>query len=69
MTPAQYKAAIARLKLSQAGAASLLGVNERTSRRWIAGDREVPAPVARFLRYLIAAKVSPQDVLDALATK
>jgi hypothetical protein len=34
--------------------APLLGVDARTSRRWANGERDVPAPAARFLLYLIA---------------
>ena len=41
MTALQYGAAIAKLGLSQRGAA-FLGVDERTSRKWIAGDSRIP---------------------------
>jgi hypothetical protein len=34
MTPAQYRDALARLDLTQVAAARLLGINDRTSRRW-----------------------------------
>jgi len=54
MTGSQYQQAITRLHLSQVGAADLLGTDERTSRRWANDERAVPAPVARFLRYLLA---------------
>jgi len=54
MTPDQYRDAIARLDLSQVAAARLLGVDERTSRRWASGERDVPPPAVRFLQYLIA---------------
>jgi DNA-binding transcriptional regulator YiaG len=54
MTPDEYRDAIARLDLSQVAAARLLGVDERTSRKWAAGDRDIPGPAVRFLRYLIA---------------
>jgi len=58
MTPDEYRAAIERLGLSQIAAARLLGVDERTSRRWACGEREVPPPAQRFLRYLIATRRS-----------
>jgi hypothetical protein len=67
MTANQYKAAIDRLGLTQVGAARFLGVDERTSRRWIADERPVPEPVARFLRFMIAAKVTPEEVEKALS--
>ena len=44
--------------LSQLAAARLLGVDGRTSRRWISGERAVPEPAARFLQYLIATRKS-----------
>jgi hypothetical protein len=54
MRGAEYRKAIGVLNLLQIEAADLLGVDERTSRRWANDEREIPAPVARFLRYLIA---------------
>ena len=66
MTPTQYKATISRLDLTQVGAARFLGVDERTSRRWIAGERPIPEPVSRFLRFLVAAKITPDQVESAL---
>lgn len=66
MTPAEYRAAIGALKLTQVGAARLLGVDERTSRRWITGEREVPETASRFLRFMISAKVTPDEVMKAL---
>jgi DNA-binding transcriptional regulator YiaG len=54
MTPDEYRDLIEKLGLTQGGAARLLGVDERTSRRWANGERDVPAPVERFLRYLLA---------------
>lgn len=66
MTAEQYRSAINRLGLSQAGAATLVGVEPRTSRRWSDGSRTVPEPVARFLRLLIAAKITPDQAHDLL---
>ncbi len=42
MPPAEFKAAIAALGWSQEEAARQLGVDGRTVRRWIAGDRAIP---------------------------
>lgn len=66
MTPDQYRTAIEQLGLSQVAAAHLLGVDARTSRRWASGEREVPPPAERFLRYLIASKTQPEKVLRLL---
>ena len=68
MTPAEYRAALANLGLTQVGAARFLGVGDKTSRNWASGRSEVPPPVARFLRFLIAAKVTPDEVTRALAS-
>ena len=49
MTPTTLRATLARLSLTQGAAAALLGVNPRTMRRWLAGDREMPEPAVRLL--------------------
>lgn len=49
MTPTEFRAALARLNLSQAAAARVLGVDARTARRWALGERDVPPPVERLL--------------------
>lgn len=52
MTPPEYRAAIARLGLSQVAAGKLLGVDGRTSQKWDLGERAVPPPVVRLLAYI-----------------
>ena len=66
MSGNQYQQAIARLDLSQVDAVKLLGVDERTSRRWARDERDVPAPVARFLRYILATGKSGAFVIKKL---
>jgi DNA-binding transcriptional regulator YiaG len=66
MTPAQYRAAIEALGLSQLAAARLLGVDGRTSRRWANGERDIPPPAERFLRYLIAIRRSGESAMRLL---
>lgn len=66
MTAEEYKAALEKLGLTLIGAARLFGVDYSTSRRWADGRREVPPPVARFLRFLMAANVEPWEVHKAL---
>jgi len=68
MTPSEYRDLLATLGLTQAGAARLLGVDERTSRRWATGERDVPMPAARFLRFLLKAKISPDRVMKLLSS-
>lgn len=67
MTADEYRTAIGQLGLSQIAAARLLGVDARTSRRWALGERDVPAPAERFLRFLIAARIDPGEVMLALS--
>ena len=66
MTADEYRNAIARLELSQVAAARLLGVDDRTSRRWATGERDVPGPAARFLNYLIATKKTGEQAMRVL---
>ena len=49
MDATDFRATIARLGLSQSGAGRVLGVDERTARRWALGERGVPETVARLL--------------------
>lgn len=66
MTADEYRSTIARLGLSQVAAARLLGVDDRTSRRWATGERDVPGPADRFLKYLIASGRTGEQALRAL---
>lgn len=66
MTPDEYRQAIERLGLSQIAAARLLGVDARTSRRWASGERDIPPPAVRFLRYLIATKKTGEQAMRML---
>ncbi len=72
MTHLEFRAALDALGLYQAEAARLIGVDEGTVRRWMAGPnakrgRDVPEPVARFLRLLIAARISPEKAMELLS--
>jgi DNA-binding transcriptional regulator YiaG len=62
MTPKQYAAAIEALGLSQRAAGKFLGVDERTSRRWVSGDSAIPESAAKLLRLMIKLGLSPDDV-------
>jgi DNA-binding transcriptional regulator YiaG len=66
MTTDDYRAAIEALGLSQVAASKLLGVDERTSRRWATGERDVPPPAARFLQYLIATRKTGEQAMRVL---
>lgn len=41
------------LGLTQAECASLLGVDKRTWKRWEAGDRAIPPPVAKLTEMMV----------------
>jgi DNA-binding transcriptional regulator YiaG len=49
MSAAQFRAAVKRLRLSQAALARRLKVNVRTARRWASGESAVPEPIALLL--------------------
>jgi hypothetical protein len=67
MTAHEYRDALERLSLTAAGGAKLLGVSEQQSRRWAHAGEDVPEPVARFLTYLIKARIRPDEVTQILA--
>jgi DNA-binding transcriptional regulator YiaG len=66
MTADECREALQALGLTQGGCARLLGVDERTSRRWANGERDIPPPAQRFLRYLIATGRSGEYALRKL---
>jgi DNA-binding transcriptional regulator YiaG len=68
MSAEEFVDLLGALKLSQNAAARLLGVNERTVRRWAAGDTPILPVAARFVRFLARAKISPITVMETLAS-
>ena len=64
MKGTEYGKAIERLGLSQVGAAKLLGVNDRTSRRWIADEVPIPHTAAMVLRMMLKYKLDVDEVID-----
>jgi DNA-binding transcriptional regulator YiaG len=62
MTPAQLQTALDRIGLSQRGGARFLGVDERTMRKWIAGEARIPEAAAKLLRLMIKLGLRPEDV-------
>jgi hypothetical protein len=68
MTWDEYRDALETLGLNQQAGAKLLGVHELTSGRWACGNRSVPEPAARFLRYLIATKKTGAQAMRVLDT-
>lgn len=68
MTSDEYRTMIDQLGLTQGAAARLLGVDERTSRRWALGERDIPPPAERFLRYLMATGRTGEYAMRKLAS-
>lgn len=66
MTPTALRATLAALGLTQAEAAHMLGVDERTIRRWLAGERKIPEPAARLLGLIEAYPVFTRSWLSRL---
>jgi plasmid maintenance system antidote protein VapI len=58
MTGGQLQKLLDRAGLSQRGAAKTLGINERTMRKYVAGDAEVPRVVELAVRRLAEHKES-----------
>jgi DNA-binding transcriptional regulator YiaG len=59
MSAEALRAELARLRLSQAGFARFLEVDERTVRRWSAGAAPIPRAVELLLPRLSPAEVDP----------
>ena len=55
LTDAQLQRLLARAGLSQRGAAKALEINERTMRKYIAGESRIPKTVELALLYLASA--------------
>ncbi len=65
MTPTEYRDALKSLGLTQTGAGAFLDVHDVTARRW--AKRGPPAPVAKFLRTMVALKFTPAYVNSVLS--
>lgn len=66
MTPAQFRATLTALNLSQARLGRLLKVNKDTPTNWATGRSEIPGAVALLLELLARGTVTVED-LEALA--
>jgi len=60
MTQDQLRASLATLGLSQARAASLLGVTTDAVSKWCLGHRKIPGPVARLVYLLLWETCEPK---------
>ena len=62
MTPLEYTQAISRLGLSQRASARFFGVDERTVRRWIKGERRIPKSVELLAGLMLRSRLDPPDI-------
>jgi hypothetical protein len=60
MTAAQYRDALSRLGLTQMAAARLLGIDDRTSRRWAQYGTHGTSEI--LLRLLLTGRLRPADI-------
>lgn len=65
MTGAQLQKLLDRAGLSQRGAAKAIEINERTMRKYIAGESEIPRTVEYALRWVVHSAVSAGANRDA----
>lgn len=68
MTGEQFKTLLDAAGLSQMEASRVLGVADRTVRRWAEG-KPVPPMAVRFLKVMIKLKISGDDVKRAMGEK
>lgn len=61
MTAAQLTKLLVRAGLSQRGAAKAIGINERTMRKYIAGESPIPRTVEYALRWVVQCSPSEAE--------
>jgi plasmid maintenance system antidote protein VapI len=59
MAPEHLARAIADLKMKPAAAARFLGVSDRTMRRYLKGQRDIPEATVLLLNCMIAHRLKP----------
>jgi DNA-binding transcriptional regulator YiaG len=67
MPAREFNRILGRLDLSLLAAAELLGVNDRTLRRWPSGAYPITPPAARFLCFLARTGRSPAGVMKLIS--
>lgn len=61
MTANQYRTALERLDLTQAGAAKFLGISIRSAHGYANGE-PIPEVIAKLLRLMVRLNLSPGEV-------
>jgi hypothetical protein len=62
MSPAEYKAAIKALGLTQVKAGTWLGISPRTSQGYALGEYPIPEPVSKLLRLCVDRNIPTDEV-------
>jgi len=65
ISPAEYERLLAALGLNQSSGARFLGISDRTSRRYVAGEAEVPAASVKLLRLMLHLRLGPRHRIAA----
>jgi hypothetical protein len=68
MTKKQYREYIKKLGMTQGGAARFLGMSDRSSRRFAAGD-DIPQQTELLLRMMIAKRITPEKAFEIAGLK
>lgn len=68
MSHVEYRKALDRVGLSNRGFCQLLGVDERTGRRWADADEEaeIPGSVVALLRVAVACKLDAEKFRELI---
>lgn len=64
LTPKRFNAALAHLNLDHKEAANFLGADERTIRKYAAGERAIPHPTELLLLVMVAGVITPTRVKE-----
>lgn len=67
MTPAELRATLERFGISQVRAAKILGVDDRSLRRWVLGEAPIPILVERVLDAASRGRLRLEDLLPPKA--
>jgi plasmid maintenance system antidote protein VapI len=68
MTGEQYDRVIAKLGMTQRGAARFLDIGERSSRRMVAGE-PIPRSIEMLLRLMDTNGITPAEAWEAIGLK
>jgi transcriptional regulator with XRE-family HTH domain len=62
MKGTDFRETLKSLGLTQAEAARLFGFEQRSSRRWVSGKRDVPYFLVIMLRMMVSGTIDPDDI-------